>query len=196
MEKKTLTALYLNSGYSMRQIARLEDVSEHKVQYWMDKHHIHRRTIGEAPSMRKHGPNGGFKIKANLSPYETVLYGLGVGLYWGEGNKRNRNAVRLGNTDPGIIATFINFLVVVCGVNRDSIRYSLQIFSDTSEERALSYWLSKLHIHKNQIMPTVNRIISGKMGTYKVKNRYGVLTVYVFNTRLRDWLVDQLHVPR
>ena len=45
-------------------------------------------------------------------------------------------------------------------------------------------------------MPTVTKTISGKIGTYKMKNQYGVITLYVFNVKLRNWLVDQLYVPR
>ena len=73
---------------------------------------------------------------------------------------------------------------------------SLQIFTDIDEKDALNYWIYTLSINKKQIMPTVTKTISGKIGTYKMKNQYGVITLYVFNVKLRNWLVDQLYVPR
>ncbi len=196
MDKPYLIKHYLTLGESVAHIAHSCGVSENKVHYWMAKYGIRKRSISEALSMKKHGPGGGFTIKSQRTPSEEALYGLGVGLYWGEGNKRNKHTVRLGNTDPGILNSFAEFLVCICGVDRKSMRYSLQIFTDTSESDALSYWCDALSIHKSQIMPTVNHINSGKIGTYKMKNQFGVMTLYVFNMKLRNWLVDQLHVPR
>ncbi|HWT40729.1 MAG TPA: hypothetical protein VN081_05720, partial [Dongiaceae bacterium] len=70
------------------------------------------------------------------------------------------------------------------------------LFSDVEADTALEFWLNELKIDKSQIMPTINRIISGKIGTYKTKNQHGVMTVYVFNMKLRNWMVNELHVPR
>lgn len=196
MDKCDLRKLYISKGMSMSEIARSYGYSIHKVEYWMDKYSLARRSGADAQIMKKHGITGGFKIKQNLNSEEAALYGLGIGLYWGEGNKRNQHTVRLGNTDPGIIATFTKFLVEICGVTKESIRYSLQIFTDIDEKDALNYWIYTLSINKKQIMPTVTKTISGKIGTYKMKNQYGVITLYVFNVKLRNWLVDQLYVPR
>lgn len=196
MERSLLTELYFNQKLSMKQIAEKLDISVHKVEYWMDKYKIDRRSISEALFRRKHGTADGFCIKRGMTSKDTVLFGLGLGLYWGEGNKKNLHTVRLGNTDPLLIQTFVQFLVEICGVSKESIRYGLQLFTDVDEQVALDFWQNHLNITRKSIMPTVNRIKSGKIGTYKVKNQFGVITVYVFNKRLRDWLVGQLIVPR
>lgn len=196
MDEHDLRNLYITKGMSMSEIARSYGYSVHKIEYWMSKYLIARRSRADAQSMKKHGVGHGFTIKHNLNAEEYKLFGLGVGLYRGEGNKRNRHTVRLGNTDPGIITTFTKFLVEICGVPREAIRYSLQIFTDIDEKEALNYWIYTLSINKKQIMPTVTKTISGKIGTYKMKNQYGVITLYVFNVKLRNWLVNQLYVPR
>ena len=52
--------------------------------------------------------------------------------------------------------------------------------------------MKELNISRNQILPTISRIQSGKIGTYKSKNHFGVMTVQVNNMKLRDWIVDQI----
>lgn len=196
MDSHLISELYTHKGMSVSQIADYLGCSQNKVNYWLEKVGIQKRSISEALCVRRHGLGGGFSIKEKMTADDLKLYGLGVGIYWGEGNKRNRHTVRVGNTDPQLMTTFIEFLVMICGVKRDEIRYSLQLFTDIDEKDALNFWLNELNIKKSQIMPTINRVNSGKIGTYKVKNQHGVLTLYVFNMRLRNWLVDQLYVPR
>jgi len=181
---------------SVSDIARSLGYSSSKVDYWLNKFNIQKRSISEAIFAKKHDVDDGFMISRKLSPSDRILFGLGLGIYWGEGNKKNKHTVRVGNTDPRLLAVFIDFLVKICGVDRSKIKFSLQIFSDIDPKIALSYWVNTLKSNKNQVMPTINCIKSGKIGTYKMKNHYGVLTVYVFNMKHRNWLVDQLSVPR
>jgi dipeptidase E len=64
------------------------------------------------------------------TPKEKWLQGLGLGLYWGEGNKKCIHSVRLGNTDPQLLRHFKQFLVELYGVDPSSLKYGLQIFTD------------------------------------------------------------------
>lgn len=190
--KSYLITTYIDRNLSMSEIAAELDCSVHKVEYWMKKHNIQRRNRSDATYI-KSNPNGDpFKIKRNLTPEELQLKGLGIGIYWGEGNKKNLHSVRVGNTDPGLILTFVKFLRDICGVNEEKIVYGLQLFTDVDEKAALNYWMSKLNVQRSQIMPTISRISSGRIGSYKSKNQYGVITVYVNNVKLRNWIVQQL----
>ena len=189
--KDVLQDLYQNQGLSMMEISRRLGCSHHKIAYWMNEYKIKRRSRSEA-IYRQHNPEGDpFKIKSPQTPEEYILFGLGVGLYWGEGTKSNLNAVRLGNTDPGIIRSFMVFLVHLCGVDKSRLRFGLQIFSDTDPVTALNYWSKALDINKSQFYrPIVTK--SGSVGTYRNKNMYGVVTIYFGNTKLRDKLVAQV----
>jgi hypothetical protein len=40
-----------------------------------------------------------------------MLFGMGLGLYWGEGTKRGKGGMRITNTDAKMIKKFIEFLV-------------------------------------------------------------------------------------
>ena len=157
----------------------------------MKHHHIQSRSIGDSIYTRNHPQGDPFKIRRNLSVQETKLLGLGLGLYWGEGNKKNKYSVRLGNTDPALLEVFVNFLVVIFQINRSDIKYGLQIFTDIDAEEAKDYWKDRLDINDSQFYK-ITVTISGSIGTYRQKSRYGVLTVYYHNKKLRDILNDML----
>jgi hypothetical protein len=97
----------------------------------------------------------------------------------------------LGNTDPELIKAFIKFLVELFGVNRERLRFSLQIFSDTDPEEALAFWIDQLGADPSQFGKIVVTI-SGSIGTYSQKNMNGVLTVQFHNKKLRDIIVGML----
>lgn len=184
--------LYLQGMMSMQEIAVHFECSLNRVDYWMRKYRIPRRTRSDARYAKLY-PNGDvFSVKQIFTEQDHILFGLGIGLYWGEGNKANPSSVRLGNTDPGVISTFIKFLEVIYGVPRDQLRFGLQLFNDTNENVAIQHWIDHLGVNMSQFYKTTVTI-SGAIGTYRRKNRYGVLTVYFNNKRLRDILVGHLH---
>jgi predicted transcriptional regulator len=188
MDKTTLERLYLNQNLSMMQISQVFHCSQHKIQYWMSKYQIERRTISDAIYKRSN-PNGDpFKVRQVESLEDAFLLGMGIGLYWGEGHKRSKHSVRFANTDPQMIKTFIKFLEHICGIDTSKLRYSLQIFSDINSAEALEYWVKELEEDPSKFgKVTVTR--SGSIGTYKRKNYTGVLIVNFHNYKLRDIIV-------
>lgn len=189
--KKKLTELYLDQNMSMMQISKHLNCSHHKVAYWMSKYGISRRHRSQA-SYLIHNPNGDpFKITQPKIPEEYILFGLGIGLYWGEGNKAHKNAIRIGNSDPKMLKCYIEFLDKLCGVSKELLKFNLQVFSDIDVNEALRYWYRELGVNNSQFFrPTIT--ISGSLGTYKKKCEYGVVTIYFGNTKLRDIIVGQI----
>lgn len=196
MQKDILEELYIKQNRSMQQIADATGCSLNRVDYWMKKYDITRRTRSDATYAR-HNPNGDpFTIKTRFTAKERELYGMGLGLYWGEGTKANPSSVRLGNSDPGIILRFIEFLEHIYGVSRQNMHFGMQLFTDCSFDEAIDYWTSILGVDKKQFYKPI-RTISGSIGTYRKKNQYGVVTLYFNNKRLRDILVEQINnMPR
>ena len=189
--EQQLRNLYQKQGQSMQDIANDLQCSIHKIQYWLHRYDIPRRSISDAIYL-KHNPHGDpFKLVSPRTLHEAFLFGLGIGLYWGEGTKSNKYAVRLGNTNPLLIGTFVEFLVTFFGIRRKDLRFGLQIFSDISPEKALDFWRKTLKIPKHQFYRTTITK-SGSIGTYRTKCRHGVLTVYYHNKKLRDLIVSLL----
>jgi hypothetical protein len=190
MDKKFLIEKY-SAGASMKEISIELGCSVDRVKYWMDKFQIERRNISDA-IYAKHNPNGDpFHVKVPATKGEAVLWGKGIGLFWGEGNKADRYAVRLGNSDPELIKEFIRFLTELCGVDRRRLKFSLQLFSDMDPKEALDFWINKLDVAESQFYK-ITVTISGSLGTYRKKTQRGVLQVYFHNKKLRDYLIGQL----
>jgi intein/homing endonuclease len=195
INKKILVDLYCHKKLSMKQIAQELDISPNQVSYWMENHGIKRRSRSESVYIR-HNPNGDpFIFRYPKSKQEAFLFGLGLGLYWGEGTKANRYSVRLGNTDPDLMIRFIEFLETFFTVNRKDLRFGLQVFSTMKTQKIISFWLKKIDVSKAQFMKVVITPRSGE-GTYLRKIEHGVITVYYNNKKMRDILNQEIEKIR
>lgn len=177
---------------SMKEIASILDTSPSTVRWWMSKHGIIRRSRSEA-NYRKYNKLGDpFKIKSLTSSQDYLLYGLGIGIFWGEGNKVNKHSVRVGNTDSDLLKSFIRFLKEICQVEDYKISFGLQVFNDSDPDKALRYWMEEFQVPRSRFHSTVSLIPPQGKGNYKRKSEYGVVTVYVHNIKLREWMHDQI----
>lgn len=185
ISKSFLENLYIQQSLSSAQISEMLRCSENKINYWMRKYQIPKRTISDAIYIKRN-PNGDpFSFKKPSSFNEAFLFGLGLGLYWGEGTKSNKLSVRLGNTDPRLIIMFLEFLKKIYNINIAKLRFGLQVFNDMNPQRALAFWKKYLNMPASQFHKLVVTPSRG-VGTYRQKTKYGVLTVYYCNKKLRD----------
>lgn len=191
ISKETLLLWYVTKGKSAEEIADALRCSGRKVRYWLEKYKIPRRGYREALYLKNNPDGDPFQFTPPQNIKEAELYGFGLGLFWGEGNKADKVSVRLGNTDPMLVRKFIEFLIAIFHVKKEDFRFSLQIFSDMSPDTAMDFWVKNLRIKRGQFYKTtITR--SGSIGTYRKKSKYGVLTVYYHNRKLRDLLVGLL----
>ncbi len=119
---------------------------------------------------------------------------MGLGLYWGEGNKRNKTSIRLGNTNPALIKKFIEFLMMMFNISTSKLKFGLQIFSDLSERKVLKFWLAELkkfNIEREQFSKVIVTPARG-VGNYREKSQFGVLTVHFNNVKLKKILDNML----
>ena len=171
------------------EISKKFGCSHGKIVYWMRRYNISRRPRRDAMYV-KYNPNGDpFKIKKNLTRDEAELKGLGVGLYWGEGTKADKCSVKIGNTDPVLIKKFIEFLIRICGVKKPDLKFGLQIFSDMDPQEVLKFWTNKLRVKSDRFYKIIITP-ARSLGTYRNKSKYGVLTIYYHNRKLRDILCE------
>jgi hypothetical protein len=193
--KLLLEERYLGEKKSVAEIAAELNCSQGQVNYWILKHNIKKRSISEAQYL-KSNPNGDpFSFKTPHSNGEWFLYGLAIGLYWGEGNKKSKTAVRLGNTDPELLKYFLDFLVYMYRVDVSRLRFGLQIFTDIKPEEATRFWCRKLNVSEKKFQkPVVTKSV--RKGTYRHKSEYGVLTIYFSNTKIRDTIVGAIEQLR
>jgi len=189
--KEKLYELYINKKFSSNKIAKKLECSEGKINYWIKKYNLKKRSISEA-IYNLHNPNGDpFKVSNIDNLDKSFLFGLGLGLYWGEGNKKNIYAIRLGNSDPGVICMFIKFLEEIYLIDKRKLRFAVQIFDDMDPHGTLYYWSKKLKIQSSQFYKTIITPSRG-VGTYKDKFKYGVLTIHFNNKKLRDIICGEI----
>ncbi len=195
MEKIILENLYLNKKLSASQIATKLQCSNNKINYWLKKFDIKKRSISDATYLSYNGLKDPFKFNKLLTNDKWFLMGLGIGLYWGEGNKANKSSVKLGNTDPDLILCFVYFLKKIYNIKENKLKFGLQIFSDIDPKVALKFWQTKLDVKEDQFQKPVVSKVRGK-GTYKTKSTYGVLTVYFNNVKLRNLIIQEIEKLR
>lgn len=181
-----------SSGKSMSEIAKEFKCSQNRVVYWMKKYGIKRRSHSDAAYLKQNPDGDPFNIKTNLSKHDSFLYGLGLGIYWGEGNKNPTiPSLRVANTDPDLIRTFLFFLKSIYRLDAKRFSYSIVCFNDTNPEVARSYWAKQLKISPSKF-GKITQIPSQGKGTYKKKSRYGVCIVQGNNSKLRKLVITQI----
>jgi len=191
--KFELADLYIKKGYSAARIAKYLSCSENTINYWLKKHSIPKRNISDAIYLKCNPDGDPFRFSNPNTLEGAKLLGMGIGLYWGEGSKTDKNSIRLGNTDPGLINKYIEFLVKICQVNPNKLRFGLQIFSDIDPRVALNYWVKIVGFPRKQFLPKVIVTPTRGIGSYKKKSEYGVLTVYFHNKKLKNLLMSMLN---
>ncbi len=193
--KKILDTLYTKKSLSAAQIAKKLSVGTSTINYYLQKYAIKKRSISDAIYTLKNPKGDPFVFNQPKTSKEWFLYGMGLGLYWGEGTKRSTHSVRLGNTDPDLIKKFIEFLNQTYSIKKEQLHFGLQLFTDICEKEAKKFWIKHLNVSENQFYKTTISI-SNKKGTYANKVKYGVLTVFMNNKKLRDLIIDSLEKVR
>lgn len=191
MDRNILLKLYSEKKLSVAAIAKKFNCSQNKINYWLSKYSIKKRTIAEA-IYQLHNPKGDpFQLVMPKSLEEGILFGMGLGLYWGEGQKRGGGAVRLANSDIRLVSKFIEFLESAFLIKRIDLRFGLQVFSDISAEDSLNYWRKGLGVNKNQFYKTLILKVRGE-GTYRYRSEHGVIILYFNNTKLRALICEMI----
>ncbi len=191
ISKERLFDLYVIKKYSSAQISLVFKCSTNKINYWLEKYEIKKRTISEAIYQLKNPLGDPFLVIEPKTLEQSILFGLGLGLYWGEGSKRGTGGVKLTNTDPKLIRKFIEFLEKLCGIDRNRLRFSIQIFRDISSETSINYWSKELGVKKNQFYKVVVSKVRGE-GTYKYKSENGVVIIHFNNIKLKRIILDMI----
>ena len=191
ISRKLLFELYIDKKQSSSKISKLFKCSENKINYWLKKYNIKKRSISDAVYHFKNPLGDPFLIKKPKTLQQGILFGLGIGIYWGEGLKRENGGVRLTNTDIRMVIKFIKFLEEFFNIDKNKLRFSIQIFNDLVSEEVLNYWKDGLGVKKEQFYKTIISKVRGD-GTYKNKSEHGVIIVYFNNIKLKKIILEMI----
>ena len=168
-------------GYSLTEISRKLNVSKSTVSLWV------RKTVLSDNAMirlRKHVTNGQLKASENkkrdtknlLKQYydkaEKSLDNIVINkdlakiicalIYWCEGGKYDNHVVRFVNSDPYLVATFLNLFRKSYKVDESKFRVCIHLHSYHSEVKQKKYWSNITKIPKRQFIKTYNKPNTGK----------------------------------
>jgi hypothetical protein len=79
-----------------------------------------------------------------------------IGIYWGEGTKKELNII---NSDPILLLAFID-LIKEIGVAKKRIKASVRIYNGIDQNNAINYWSNILGLRKDQFYNV--EVIQGK----------------------------------
>jgi hypothetical protein len=191
--EKDIIKLYLDSLFSVQQVAEKLKISSSKARYVLKKNKIIKRNIGEAirclnvTKFKK----GEFKIKENLNSVEEKLKVSGTMLYWGEGTKSG-GTVTFSNSDPVMIKLFIKFLRNICGVAESRLRALLHVYSDQDEKKLKYFWSKITNIPESQFSKSF--VHTKKGGNYKKNSQYGTMSLRYSDKQLliiiNNWIKE------
>lgn len=123
-----------------------------------------------------------------------------VCMYIGEGTKRDRNRVSLGNSDPRVVLLATRWLR---RLSRNPLRFELQYHADQDPGELREFWGTTLDVGPASIA-IQRKSNSGRLGGRSWRCKHGVLTVRASDTllrsRLQAWMdrlqEEWLHSPR
>jgi hypothetical protein len=188
---EAIRSMYLDEYLSAAQIAEKAGCSAQGINHRLKNMGVVKRSISDA-SYARHNPNGDpFEFTPPESAEDWQLFGLGLGLYWGEGTKADPYSVKLGNTDPRLLQMFMKFMSQFFTVHPEKIKVQVQIFGDLDSETVLDFWKNTLSLSCEHFTKVVCSQVRGS-GSYRFKSRYGVATVMYHNARLRQLLGAKL----
>jgi transposase-like protein len=104
-----------------------------------------------------------------------------VCMYIGEGFKRNRNRVSIGNSDPRVVMLATRWLLAL---SRNKVRFSLQYHADQDLGKLAEFWASTLGMDPHDIRMQ-RKSNSGQLAGRTWRSMHGVLTVTTCDTLLR-----------
>ncbi len=185
ISKEELEQLYIENKRSVSYIAKSLKCSETAVNYWLKKYSIHKRSISDAIYLKRNPYGNPFKPQKPQNIRDAIILGLGMGLYWREANKSSKLSVRLASADAALIQNFILFLKSSFQINDSKLKYGLQVSHKTDIQEAMIYWQQQLGADKSQFQKVIVSSYRGE-AQYNQKNKYGVLTIFYHNKRLRD----------
>lgn len=117
-----------------------------------------------------------------LKLIKNPLFIAGLMLYWGEGDSKTKNPIRLSNTDPRMISLYIKFLVKCLNIPKEKLRSNIILYPDLSKRKCINFWIEKTGMPKQQFYKT--QFIKGKHPTKRLTN--GICMVVYSNREIKE----------
>jgi len=177
VSKSTASIWVRNVSLTKEQKEKLQNVSKNagKLAFKktaQDRHQKHIQSLRFAQTEGK-------KRVGSLSKRDIHLVGLG--LYWGEGYKKGSEELGFTNSDPAMIAFFLDWMKIFFLIKKENfiLRVSINSTHKKREKTVLNFWSQKTGISLSQFTKTsfINTVQRKRYPNEKT--HYGTLRVKV-----------------
>lgn len=103
------------------------------------------------------------------------LFSAGITMYWGEGDSKPKNPLRLSNTDPRMIRLYVIFLKSFLKVPVAKIKIGLILYPDLKEKPCIDFWSNTAGLPCENFLKT--QYIKGRHPTSRLE--HGICMVIV-----------------
>lgn len=128
---------------------------------------------------------------------QRELWLVGAALYWAEGAKQKEHNVsqdvKFSNSDPLMIKIFLKWLIEVCGIPSDDLKFEIYLHETNSAEGAREFWAKqtgfqaekfhRIYWKKNKISTKRKNIGENYKGVLRITVRKSTN----FNRRIEGW---------
>jgi len=121
------------------------------------------------------------------------LHLAGCMLYWGEGAK-NRNALKISNSDSGMLVFFVRFLRESLGITNERmvLRIACYLGNGVSQQEIEQYWLQILGLPEACLRTTMVNLQPKSSQQKGRKLVYGTVEVGVYDTQLAQHVLGAI----
>ncbi|MEI6690810.1 MAG: hypothetical protein WCL07_03620 [bacterium] len=138
------------SGISMNEVGSQLGVSVWSIRSLMLRQNIIRRPSNQTNHLRYVNSPLSYHLKTILTLEDQLLKTGGLMLYWGEGAKKNTRTIDFANSDPEMIAYFIQFFRTIYQPQEDKFRVLLYTYHLTNISEQITYWSNLTQIPPSQ----------------------------------------------
>lgn len=192
-------------GNSVREISRKLEVSQSSVSLWVRDIRLTQEQKDVLLARKYNGGIAGCRVGTKSAQTKALkvrrsyqyqgredakqgdlLHAQACMLYWAEGSK-DRNLLRLGNTDPNILRMFVRCLKEFFEVEAQNIRLTIRGYSNNgvSEKRLLNYWTKTLELPTESVKSIkIDWDKRKRSGKRKNVHKFGIAEVAVCSTEL------------
>lgn len=122
------------------------------------------------------------------------LYFIGLSLFWAEGGKREKWAIKFCNSDALIIKTIMKFFREICNVPNKKFSLRIHLYPNIKESYAIKFWSRLIKLPPKQFRKSQTQI-SKSSKNKRPFNRlpYGTLHITIgdayLNKKIKGWLL-------
>jgi len=179
VSKSTLSLWLRDVPYSPNKTVR-KRVNDGLLRSAMSRHAVRLQSLSKARLLAR-------KDLQNVSQRDLMM--LGLGLYIGEGTKR-QETVHIMNSDPQVLKLALKWLKTCFKIPRKNLRVVLHLYPDNDEEESKKYWSKVTHIplsqfEKCQIDRRKNKLASNR------HHEFSLLINVVPAARHARWVISR-----